>query len=158
MVTWRVLSRCISWSTELWWSQRRWGSGHGVAVDAFQWPPSESARRARRSMTAGPVSVKDVAARAGVSLGTVSNVLNRPERVASGTRAKVEKAIQELGFVRNEAARHLRAGHSRTIAYLVLDAANPFFTDVAKGVEDLARIEGWAMFLCNSDRSEGRRV
>jgi LacI family transcriptional regulator len=104
------------------------------------------------------VSVKDVAARAGVSLGTVSNVLNRPERVSPSTRERVEAAIRELGFVRNESARQLRAGRSRTVAYLVLDAGNPFFTDVARGVEEVARDEGWALFLCNSDDDAAREA
>jgi len=104
------------------------------------------------------VSVKDVAARAGVSLGTVSNVLNRPERVSATTRERVEAAIRELGFVRNESARQLRAGRSRTVAYLVLDASNPFFTDVARGVEEVARDERWAVFLCNSDDDPGRET
>ncbi len=58
-------------------------------------------------------SVKDVAAAAGVSLGTVSNVLNRPDRVSPATRARVEQAMADLGFVRNESARQLRAGKSR---------------------------------------------
>ncbi|MCD5351851.1 LacI family DNA-binding transcriptional regulator [Kineosporia mesophila] len=102
------------------------------------------------------VSVKDVAAAAGVSVGTVSNVLNRPDRVGAATRSRVESAIEKLGFVRNESARHLRAGASRTIGYLVLDAANPFFTDVARGVEEAARDAGLAVFLCNSDNSRQR--
>jgi LacI family transcriptional regulator len=95
-------------------------------------------------------SVKDVAARAGVSLGTVSNVLNRPERVSGATRAKVEEAMAELGFVRNESARQLRAGTSRTLAYVMLDAGNPFFTDVAQGIEDAAEAVGLSLLLCNS--------
>ena len=80
-------------------------------------------------------SVKDVAAAAGVSLGTVSNVLNRPDRVSAATRERVERAMADLGFVRNESARQLRAGTSRTLAYVMLDATNPFFTDVAQGIE-----------------------
>jgi LacI family transcriptional regulator len=83
---------------------------------------------------AGSASVVDVARRAGVSLGTVSNVLNRPERVSPATRERVLLAVEELGFVRNEAARQLRAGRSRTIGLIVLDVANPFFTDLAAGV------------------------
>ena len=59
-------------------------------------------------------SVKDVAAAAGVSLGTVSNVLNRPDRVSVATRTRVQEAMADLGFVRNESARQLRAGTSRT--------------------------------------------
>jgi LacI family transcriptional regulator, galactose operon repressor len=95
--------------------------------------------------------IKDVAARAGVSVGTVSNVLNRPARVRETTRHKVLQAIAELGFVRNEPGRHLRAGRSRTIAYLGLAVTNPYFTDVAGGIEEVARRNGLAVFLCNSD-------
>ena len=103
-------------------------------------------------------SVKDVAARAGVSLGTVSNVLNRPDRVSAATRARVEQAMAELGFVRNESARQLRAGRSRTIAYVMLDATNPFFTDVAQGMEHVAEDRNLSLFLCNSDNRAAREV
>ncbi|TQS44476.1 LacI family DNA-binding transcriptional regulator [Cryptosporangium phraense] len=96
-------------------------------------------------------SIREVAERAGVSVGTVSNVLNRPEAVAPATRERVRRAIEELGFVRNESARHLRAGRSRTLGLVVLDVTNPFFTDVARGVEDAANEAGLAVILCNSD-------
>ncbi len=102
------------------------------------------------------VSVVDVARHAGVSLGTVSNVLNRPDRVAPATRGRVLAAIEELGFIRNEAARQLRAGRSRSIGLIVLDIRNPFFTDVAAGVEDSAAVAGLSVVLCNS-RDEGGR-
>jgi len=98
-----------------------------------------------------PVSIREVAAHAGVSVGTVSNVLNRPDIVARPTRERVHEAIKALGFVRNESARQLRAGRSRTIGLVVLDVANPFFTDVARGVEDEASMSGLAVILCNSD-------
>jgi LacI family transcriptional regulator len=97
------------------------------------------------------VSIKEVAAHAGVSIATVSNVLNRPQIVARPTRDRVLAAIAELGFVRNEPARQLRAGGSRTIGLVVLDVTNPFFTDLARGVEDEASKEGLAVILCNSD-------
>ena len=77
-------------------------------------------------------------------------MLNRPEIVAESTRRRVQAAIRQLGFVRNESARQLRAGKSRTIGLLVLDVANPFFTDVARGVEDEANESGLAVILCNS--------
>jgi len=96
------------------------------------------------------VSVKDVAKRAEVSVGTVSNVLNRPERVAPATRQRVLDAVSELGFVRNEAARALRAGRSRTIGLVVLDIANPFFTDVTRGAEAVSDEHGVIVTLCNS--------
>jgi LacI family transcriptional regulator len=103
-------------------------------------------------------SVKDVAARAGVSLGTVSNVLNRPHLVAETTRQRVLDAISELGFVRNEHARQLRAGSSRSLGYVVLDASNPFFTDVARGVEEAAQSAGLSVYLCNSNDDPQREA
>lgn len=107
-------------------------------------------------MTDSTPGMKDVAAVAGVSIGTVSNVLNRPHLVSEATRLRVQAAIVELGFVRNETARQLRAGSSRTIAYVVLDAANPFFNDVARGVEEVARGEGMVVYLCNSNQDSSR--
>ena len=103
-------------------------------------------------------NVKDVAAAARVSLGTVSNVLNRPELVSVDTRRRVEEAMRELGFVRNESARQLRAGRSRTLAYVMLDATNPFFTDVAQGIEDAAESRDLSLFSCNSDNRADREL
>jgi LacI family transcriptional regulator len=102
------------------------------------------------------VSVREVAQRAGVSTGTVSNVLNRPDQVAPTTRQRVLDAIADLGFVRNEAARQLRAGHSRMIGLVVLDVGNPFFTDIATGVEQAALEAGLSVILCNSAGSAQR--
>lgn len=102
------------------------------------------------------VSVRDVAAAASVSVGTVSNVLNRPDKVAPDTVARVLAAIDELGFVRNDAARQLRAGRSRSIGLVVLDVRNPFFTDVARGAEDRAAEEGMTILLGNSDENAER--
>src|SRR6201997_4782606 len=101
-----------------------------------------------------PVSIREVAAHAGVSVATVSNVLNRPDIVARATRDRVSASIRELGFVRNESARQVRAGRSRTIRLVVLDVANPFFTDLASGVEDEASKAGLVVILCNSDGQE----
>ena len=104
-------------------------------------------------------SVKDVARSAGVSLGTVSNVMNRPEVVSPTTRERVERAMVELGFVRNESARQLRAGTSRTLAYVMLDGSNPFFHDVSQGIELAAEDADLSLFICNSNgRSEREEV
>jgi LacI family transcriptional regulator len=99
------------------------------------------------------VSLRDVAKSAKVSVGTVSNVLNRPEIVAEKTLLRVRETIKELGFVPNGFARQLRFGNSRTIGLIVPDVANPFFTEVARGVEDGANKREYAVFLCNSDES-----
>ncbi|WP_432542929.1 LacI family DNA-binding transcriptional regulator [Kineococcus sp. SYSU DK002] len=103
-------------------------------------------------------TVKEVARRAGVSLGTVSNVLNRPEVVSEALRTRVQDAIAELGFVRNESARQLRAGVSRTIAMVVLDVANPFFTDVIAAAEDVAEDHDALVVMCNSANSADREA
>lgn len=99
------------------------------------------------------VSLRDVAKSAKVSVGTVSNVLNRPEIVAEKTLNRVRETIKELGFVPNGFARQLRFGNSRTIGLIVPDVSNPFFTEVARGVEDGANKRDYAVFLCNSDES-----
>jgi LacI family transcriptional regulator len=96
------------------------------------------------------VGIKDVAQRAGVSVGTVSNVINRPDLVAEETRTRVQAIIDQLGYVRSEAARSLRAGQSRIIGQLVLDMANPFFAEVASGAARAARSVGLRVMLCNS--------
>ena len=98
-------------------------------------------------------NLRDVARQAGVSVGTVSNVLNRPDVVSPKTLERVQKTIAELGFVPNGFARQLRSGYSRTIGLVVPDVANPFFTEVARGVEDAASKRDYAVFLCNSDES-----
>lgn len=102
------------------------------------------------------VSIREVAQRAGVSVGTVSNVLNRPDAVSDATIERVRAAIDELGYVRNDAARQLRAGRSSTIGLVVLDASNPFFGDVARGAEDAASEHELAVLLGNSDERRDR--
>lgn len=103
-------------------------------------------------------SIKDVATRALVSVGTVSNVLNNPDRVAGATRDRVLAAIEFLGFVRSGAAHQLRAGTSRAVGVVVLDMANPFFTDVARGVEDRLAESDCILILCSTDESAEREV
>ena len=98
-------------------------------------------------------SVKDVAERAGVSVGTVSNVLNRPEKVTDATLARVRAAIDQLGFIRNDVARQLRAGRSRMIGLVVLDVGNPFFTELARGAERRAAEDDLVILLGNSDEA-----
>ena len=100
--------------------------------------------------------MRDVAAAASVSVGTVSNVLNAPHKVAPATVARVHAAIDKLGFVRNDAARQLKAQRSRCVALLVLDVGNPFFTDVARGAERRAAQLNLTVLLGTSDDDAGR--
>lgn len=100
--------------------------------------------------------VKSVAERAGVSVGTVSNVLNRPETVAEETRARVEAAMAELNFVRNASARQLRAGQSTVVGAIVLDLRNPFYTALARGIEDRLLADGLMLMVASSDEDPER--
>jgi LacI family transcriptional regulator, galactose operon repressor len=102
------------------------------------------------------VSMKDVAALAGVSVGTVSNVVNSPAMVAEPTRQRVERAIAKLGWVPNESARQLRAGRSRSIGMVVMDIANPFFTDLVLGAEDWLNEQGYSVQVSNSASKPSR--
>lgn len=104
------------------------------------------------------VSVKHVAQRAGVSVGTVSNVLNRPDAVKSTTRERVRAAMAELGFVRNESARQLRAGTSQTVGCVLLDLSNPFYTALARGIEDRLAADGLTLMLGSSDEDAEREA
>lgn len=101
--------------------------------------------------------IRQVAERAGVSVGTVSNVLNRPDTVAEATLQAVQHAIDELGYVRNGSASRLRSARSNIVGLVVLDAANPFFTEVARGAEEELARQGYAVVICNSDGSMQRQ-
>ena len=104
------------------------------------------------------VTVLEVARLAGVSMATVSNVLNRPNVVAAATKSRVLAAMQQLNFVPNSAARQLAAGRSRAIGLVVLDLTNPFFLEVARGVEDVASSAGYVVILFNSADSRDRET
>jgi len=101
-------------------------------------------------------SIKEVAREAGVSIGTVSNVLNRPGIVTPAVRERVQAAITKLGYVRNDPARQLRAGRSRTVALVVLDIANPFFADVARGADEVADASDAIAIICDSHQDAKR--
>jgi len=102
------------------------------------------------------LTIREVAERADVSLGTVSNVLNKPELVAEDTRERVLAAIDDLGYVRNHAARQLRGIKSAAIALIVLDFDNPFFTEVARGVEHAAAQADHLVILASSGTAASR--
>jgi LacI family transcriptional regulator len=98
-------------------------------------------------------TIADVAKRAGVSKMTVSRVINDSGYISHETRERVEKAIEELGYIPNALARSLRFKKTRTIALILTDITNPFFTTVARGVEDKASEEGFNVIFCNTDES-----
>ena len=102
------------------------------------------------------MTIREVAELAGVSIGTVSNVLNNPAMVAPATRARVRAAIESTGFVRSTAAHQLRGGKSRSVGVVILDVSNPFFTDMVRGAEQALRDDGYVLVLCSTDESPER--
>lgn len=102
--------------------------------------------------------MRDVAQKANVSVGTVSNVLNMPEMVATSTRQRVLRAIEQTGFVRNGAARQLRGGGSKAVGIIVMDFSNPFFTELMRGAEDALHKEGYVLIACSTDESTEREA
>lgn len=104
------------------------------------------------------VTIKEVAARADVSPGTVSNVLNRPERVAAPTRDRVHAAIRETGYVRNAAASRLRSLDNRAIGILVNDVSNFVHSAIVKGAQHAVEAGGFMAMLCDGDRDVPRTM
>jgi LacI family transcriptional regulator len=103
-------------------------------------------------------TIRDVARRAGVSTMTVSRVINSSGYTSRETRARVERAVAELGYVPNALARHLRSKRTRTVALVLSDLTNPFFTTLARGVEDVAAANDFALMFCNTDESESEEI
>ncbi|HEX7556740.1 MAG TPA: LacI family DNA-binding transcriptional regulator [Leptolinea sp.] len=96
-------------------------------------------------------TIQDVAKRAGVAPITVSRFINNSGYCSAETRIRVESAIAELGYVPNRLASGLRSKHSKTLALVVTDITNPFFTTIARGVEDTANDAGFIVIFCNTD-------
>ncbi|MEU5878926.1 LacI family DNA-binding transcriptional regulator [Spirillospora sp. NPDC047279] len=102
-------------------------------------------------------SVKDVARLAGVSVATVSRVLNDSAPVTAGTRERVLAAVAELAYRPNAVARSLRTDATRTIGLIIGDILNPFFTELARAVEDEARVTGYSVVIGNADERPERQ-
>lgn len=101
-------------------------------------------------------NIQDVARRAGVSVSTVSRVLNGTAHVNAEIRTRVEAAIQEMEYRPSRAARSLRTNYSSIIGLLISDIQNPFFIGLIQGVEDTALQHGYSLLLCNSTENAQR--
>ena len=96
-------------------------------------------------------TIKDVAALAGISYTTVSHVVNKTRPVSEEVRLKVEAAIERLDYVPSAVARSLKAKTTATIGLLVPNSLNPYFAELARGIEDYCERNGYCVILCNSD-------
>jgi LacI family transcriptional regulator len=100
--------------------------------------------------------MRDVAAKAGVSMATVSHVLNKTRHVAPETAERILEAIRELGYYQNIHAQRLAQGRSNLVGLVLSEIANPFFSDVIKGFETAALASGFEMLLCNTEYDPGK--
>lgn len=104
-------------------------------------------------------TIEDVARQAGVSISTVSNVLNgRQTRMRADTLERVERAIASLAFRPNQSARNLKTGHMSMIGLLVPTIANPFFGSLARWIEAAANERGYGVLLCNTHRNADKEL
>ena len=104
----------------------------------------------------GKMTIVQIAELAGVSVSTVSRVLNHKGNVDANTCARVEQIMYEHDYTPNRLAQGLVRQHSKTIALIVPDISNPFFADIIHGVEDVCTPLGYSMYLCNSNFDHDR--
>jgi len=104
----------------------------------------------------GRITIRDVARAAGVSPQTVSRAINNKGEISPDTRTRILQLIDELGYHPNYIARSLTTHRTATLGLVVPDIANPFFPEIARGVEDLACTHDYQVFLCNTDENPAR--
>ncbi len=104
------------------------------------------------------VTIRDVAKQAGVAPVTVSRVINNSGVVSPKTRQSVETAIEDLGYIPNMLGPSLRSQQTMTLAFVVTDITNPFWTTVTRGIVDIAQTSGYSTILCNTDESEEKQA
>ena len=105
-----------------------------------------------------PVSLKDVATLAGVSIKTVSNVVNDYPYVSTLTRARVKAAIEHLGYLPNLTARNLRTRRTGMLALAIPQLDNPYFAELAREVVDAARGHGYTVLVDKTDGDRAREI
>ncbi|KAF1007257.1 MAG: HTH-type transcriptional repressor CytR [Luteibacter sp.] len=121
-------------------SRRKKRDGNGVRANAA--PQTGRVR-----------TVKEIAAAAEVSVATVSRALQRPELVSEGTRQRIQEVVKRLGYTPNALARNLRTSRTRLIVALLPDIANPFFSEVIRGIEQVAHENGYSVLLGETQSS-----
>ena len=104
------------------------------------------------------VTMREVAENAGVSIATVSHVINGTRFVSPEVRKRVKNVMQELGYRPNSLARSLRIGESKTIGMIVPDVANQFFADISRQIENISFQQDYSVILCNSDNDVEKQL
>ena len=105
------------------------------------------------------MTIKDIAREAGVSIATVSKIINgRDENISEATRNRVKKVIQENNYVTNSIARGLKTKRTNIIGFILPDIVNPYYPEIARGIEDAARDRGFGVIFCNTDNKLEREM
>ncbi len=104
------------------------------------------------------VSIRDIAKEAGVSISTVSRVINNSAYVSPELKRKVLAAVEKLGYRPSGVARSLRKGRTKIIGFIIPDITNPFFPEIVRGAEDYLRKKGYTLILCNSDNDMKQEI
>lgn len=100
------------------------------------------------------MTIKDIAREAGVSITTVSKIINgRDDNISDATRNRVKKVIKENNYVTNSIARGLKTKKTNIIGFILPDIVNPYYPEIARGIEDAARDRGFGVIFCNTDNS-----
>src|SRR5580765_2398585 len=105
-----------------------------------------------------PVTMRQIAERADVSIGTVSHVINGTAKVREKLRLRVVEAIRSLGYQPSQLARGLRRVKTNMIGMIIPDVTNPFFPAVVRGAEDVAFSHGYRLVLCNTDNDHSKEL
>jgi LacI family transcriptional regulator len=111
-----------------------------------------------QAMTKQRITMQDVAQEAGVSLMTVSRVINNKDGISEATRRRIQEIIDRLGYRPSDIARSLVTDRTGTIGLVVIDNSNPFFSEIARGVEHEAYAQGYNVFLCNTEENIEREL
>lgn len=104
----------------------------------------------RKGKTVGNVTIKDIAKHAGVSVATVSRVINNQTNVSEKVKGRVQETIKNLNYYPNRAARDLKCQSTKTIAFLIADGTNEYFSQIAQAIINIVKDSGYTLFICNS--------
>jgi LacI family transcriptional regulator len=129
-----------------------------IGLDQKRWSSIVTRNREKTKTPASRITMHQIAKMAGVSLGTVSHVINQTAPVREPLRQRVTKAVEKLGYQPNQLSRGLRLNRTNIIGMIIPDITNPFFPGVVRGVEDVAYKSSFRLVLCNTDNDPAKEA
>ena len=129
-----------------------------IGLDQKRWSSIVTRSREKTKAPASRITMHQIAKMAGVSLGTVSHVINQTAPVRELLRQRVTQAVEKLGYQPNQLSRGLRLNRTNMIGMIIPDITNPFFPGVVRGVEDVAYKSSFRLVLCNTDNDPAKEA